>query len=792
MVKNKFLKVLTFSLAFLILGAFFAPKVGATYYKKQAFARFTAVAGEAISAGEVLALKDSDGEAYLADSDDSAVRAAIGVAGADAADGAAVEIVAIGIFDGWSSLAENGVVYLHTTAGEVSQTAGTYAQKVGVAINTTQIYFNFEQTTNNITTLGTLTTGVTLDDGATNSPALTLTDETNETCAILKLDNGDTTVTIPADTDFEIVTGNLAVGDGTPGTASMDGEDAYINGQLEVDGAVQLDGALTAASTVTIGNNVLIDDSATDSPSLTFTDETGESAVILKDDDECLTITTVAADGVQILTGNLRVGNGTANVITVNGEDLYVEDDVEIDGTLVVDTDLDVNGTANISGATVLVGNVLLDDSSTNSPSLTLTDETAESCVIVKVDNGDTTVTIPSDTDFEIVTGNLAVGDGTPGTAAMDGEDLYVNGDVEIDGTVQLDGALTCASTTLMENNVLLDDSVTDSPSLTLTDATGESAVILKDDGECLTITTVAADGVQILTGNLKVGNGTPSQTINGEDMYVEGLVEIKEGLFLDDGTGASPSLTFIDATDETAVFSKEDSGELSITTEAADGLQVLVGNLRVGDGTPVQTIDGEDLYCEGLVEIAGVLYPSGGIQFEGTDNAFEVTLAATDAIADSTATFPNYTGDVPVVIAQDLADKDGSGATVDGISVTVPAGQMLAGTALRFTVAGTCTGTNDTKTLTLYIDNADIVTLTTAAGDVGDWHATFIMGQVTDLAHQRCVGTLTMGDTIYHQTDYGEDTSDFSGAIVVKVRVATVNAGDHLIEKLGIVEFLP
>jgi len=102
------------------------------------------------------------------------------------------------------------------------------------------------------TTGATFIAGVTLDDGTTNSPALTLQDATNETCAIVKLDDGDTTVTIPADTDFEIVAGNLAVGNGTPGTAAMDGEDLYVNDQLEVDGAAQFDGAVTCASTLTI------------------------------------------------------------------------------------------------------------------------------------------------------------------------------------------------------------------------------------------------------------------------------------------------------------------------------------------------------------------------------------------------------------------------------------------------------------------------------------------------------------------------------------------------------------
>ena len=88
------------------------------------------------------------------------------------------------------------------------------------------------------------------DDGTTDSPSLTLQDATNETFVLLKLDNGDTTATIPADTDFEIVTGNLAVGNGVPGTAAMDGEDMYVEGAFEVDGVATLDGNVTVAGTL--------------------------------------------------------------------------------------------------------------------------------------------------------------------------------------------------------------------------------------------------------------------------------------------------------------------------------------------------------------------------------------------------------------------------------------------------------------------------------------------------------------------------------------------------------------
>jgi len=57
---------------------------------------------------------------------------------------------------------------------------------------------------------------------------------------------------------WNILTGNLKVGNGTPGV-SMDGEDAYVEGTLEVDGAVQLDGAVVNASTTQLVGAVNLD-----------------------------------------------------------------------------------------------------------------------------------------------------------------------------------------------------------------------------------------------------------------------------------------------------------------------------------------------------------------------------------------------------------------------------------------------------------------------------------------------------------------------------------------------------
>ncbi len=86
----------------------------------------------------------------------------------------------------------------------------------------------------------------------------------------------------------------------------------------------------------------------------------------------------------------------------------------------------------------------------------------------------------------------------------------------------------------------------------------------------------------------------------------------------LDDGSGVSPDLIFQDGTDETSVFEKADAGYLKLTTTASDGLNVLVGNLAVGNGTPGETINGEDLYVEGISEFDGTANFDGVADFDG------------------------------------------------------------------------------------------------------------------------------------------------------------------------------
>jgi len=115
--------------------------------------------------------------------------------------------------------------------------------------------------------------------------------------------------------------------------------------------------------------------------------------------------------------------------------------------------------------------------------------------------------------------------------------------------------------------------------------------------------------------------SGTSSVFVEQDDGTVTDILSKSyiDSLTLDDGSGASPSLIFKDATDETATFSKGDGTDLTLTTEAADGLQILGGNLCVGNGTPDVALDGEDAYVEGTLETDGAVRLDGAVSANST-----------------------------------------------------------------------------------------------------------------------------------------------------------------------------
>jgi hypothetical protein len=150
-------------------------------------------------------------------------------------------------------------------------------------------------------------------------------------------------------------------------------------------------------------------------------------------------------------------------------------------------------------------------------------------------------------------------------------------------------------------------------------DADADTTVVEASD-DVISLTSGAAAGYwNILTGNFKVGNGTPGVSLNGEDAYIEGTLEVDSSITADGGLDLNGATLTIDADADSTLLSSTDD-VISFTIGAAAGrLDLLVGNISVGNGSPDTALDGEDLYVEGGLEVDGVTNFDGTSDFAST-----------------------------------------------------------------------------------------------------------------------------------------------------------------------------
>lgn len=119
------------TMVLMLFVVFSAIQADAAEYFKKAYVRFAVTAGETLAVGDVACIKTSDGYAYKADANDSALRPAVGVVKKGASSGSKAEIVIMGVLAGQSTASAGARVFLSETAGALTTTAPTNAQPVG-------------------------------------------------------------------------------------------------------------------------------------------------------------------------------------------------------------------------------------------------------------------------------------------------------------------------------------------------------------------------------------------------------------------------------------------------------------------------------------------------------------------------------------------------------------------------------------------------------------------------------------------------------------------------------------
>lgn len=184
----------------------------------------------------------------------------------------------------------------------------------------------------------------------------------------------------------------------------------------------------------------------------------------------------------------------------------------------------------------------------------------------------------------------------------------------------------------------------------------------------------------------------------------------------------------------------------------------------------------------------------SNALKFEGTADDYETSLSADDATADRTIALPDYTGAVPIVVQQGYTQFSHSEATtvdVTGAVLTLADGWFIEGKTFRVTAGGTVTGANGAITVALYLEDAAVCTLTTGSAAAGDWTAEFII-VATAAATQRIIGTLVAGAGTDPISDYAADTTDTAtaGTIPLKLQVGLVHADDSITAEYWTIEY--
>jgi len=270
--------------------------------------------------------------------------------------------------------------------------------------------------------------------GGVDLDGATLTIDADADTTLVASDDDVVSMTIGAAAGyFDVLTGNFKVGDGSPDT-SLDGEDAYVEGTLEVDGAVDLDGAVDMASTLDVAGAATLDGGLTmDTDKFVVTDSTGDTTIAgTLDVDGDVDMDDVDISGDLTVAGDFLVTGHTLITTTTT-----ITGDTTVAGTL------DVSGVATLGGGTDLNGTTLTIDADADT-------------TLVASDDDVVSMTIGAAAGyFDVLTGNFKVGDGSPDTS-LDGEDAYVEGTLEVDGAVDLDGAVDVAG------NVTLGDAIGD------------------------------------------------------------------------------------------------------------------------------------------------------------------------------------------------------------------------------------------------------------------------------------------------------------------------------------------
>jgi|GEM_PF-5230840 len=498
--------------------------------------------------------------------------------------------------------------------------------------------------------------------------------------------SGNITATTVAAALFNVLTGNLQVGNGAPGV-TLNGEDAYIEGTLEVDGLQQFDGASTHNSTAAFNGvatfNTDVDFVFAGTENLALTNTSGSNAVDL------FALTLTNNDGGSATQRGIVLTNADS---TSTSESLVLIDNADTtassltDGIIITSSGvnngiteaIDVSA-ANIATAMNVGANPITGAGYTvqaTASGLTVTSASADLALSTTTSGNITATTATTSGLFNVLTGSLKVGAGTPGVT-LNGDDAYVTGTFEVDGANQFDGASTHNSTAAFNGvatfNTDVDFTFAGTENLALTNTPGTASV----DLFALT-----------LTNN-------------------DGGANTQRGIVLSnaDSTSTTESLILINNADTTA-------------SSLTDG--ILITSSGVNNGL-TDAIDVSDSNIANAMNVGA--NPITGAGYTITSTASGLTLNSTSAnLALQTTTSGNITmapaSTGSVVLT--LGTTTGTGTTA-GLSLA--SSTLSSGSLMDLTVTGTA-GASSQKVINVTTSGAITGTQTTYGGYFSNTHS--------------------------------------------------------------------
>ncbi len=516
------------------------------------------------------------------------------------------------------------------------------------------------------------------------------------------------------------------------------------NGAVTIAGTAEGTNALTITggdATLTDGDLILSSGDLSVTGNFTLTGSFYQSAIA------------AAAAGNVNLTVD-AAGNGT---ITIGGTSTG---NTVLPGPVVMNGNVDIGNAATdtLTITSIIDGNVTLDDGVTDSPSLIFKDATDETATLAKVDGANLDLTTSATEGLRIMTGNLRVGNGSPGTAAMDGEDFYVNGDSEFDGAVTLDGAVTFNATpiTLLSNSAVVIGHATngagDDLTIQLTGA-NDSSIILDSAG-----TGTDAISLQASAGGVDI-DAPAAQDVN----IAGGQVAL---VSKDDAASAISLTTNIGVSETIVITNSAGTGESAITLVAT------LGGVNI-DAAAAKDLD----LAGGQVKLVSKDDAAGAISLTANIGTSEtITVTNTLGTSESAITLLSSAGgvnidaasgkDVDIAGGQVLISSKTTGASAIALTTNQGAAETIVVTNTQGTGTGAITLTATAGGITL---NAGLGGITTGDAITGDGTAALggFLKTVTDDADAHAVGVAESGTILTNAGAIGAFAHTLPGAAI-------------------------